>query len=141
MELSFLIYQLNTNFVLSSQTYLQSFIGLCSKIPDCPISSMTGRPLTKRDLCDFAPFFKQGIFEQTKHYSGQSSGQSSGQLQRSGRAVVIVQDVYCGQTHKAHVISCFLCFGIFKSSRSSKQRYEPIKYVNKICLISYISAA
>ncbi|XP_020627443.1 kinesin-like protein KIF16B [Orbicella faveolata] len=52
------------------ETYLQSFIGLCSKIPDCPISSMTGRPLTKRDLCDFAPFFKQGIFEQTKHYSG-----------------------------------------------------------------------
>jgi len=52
------------------ETYLQSFIGLCSKIPDCPISAMTGRPLTKRDLCDFAPFFKQGIFEQTKNYSG-----------------------------------------------------------------------
>ncbi|XP_078351266.1 uncharacterized protein LOC144636002 isoform X2 [Oculina patagonica] len=52
------------------ETYLQSFISLCSRIPDCPISSMTGRPLTKRDLCDFAPFFKQGIFEQTKHYSG-----------------------------------------------------------------------
>lgn len=51
------------------ETYLQSFIGLCSKIPDCPISSMIGRPLTKRDLCDFAPFFKQGIFEQTKNYS------------------------------------------------------------------------
>ncbi|XP_067029065.1 kinesin-like protein KIF16B isoform X1 [Acropora muricata] len=51
------------------ETYLQSFIGLCSKIEDCPISSMIGRPLTKRDLCDFAPFFKQGIFEQTKNYS------------------------------------------------------------------------
>ncbi|XP_022799911.1 kinesin-like protein KIF16B isoform X2 [Stylophora pistillata] len=52
------------------ETYLQSFIGLCSKIEDCPISAMSGRPLTKRDLCDFAPFFKQGIFEQTKNYSG-----------------------------------------------------------------------
>ncbi|XP_068717325.1 kinesin-like protein KIF16B [Montipora capricornis] len=51
------------------ETYLQSFIGLCSKIPDCPISSMTDRHLTKRDLCDFSPFFKQGIFEQTKNYS------------------------------------------------------------------------
>ncbi|XP_073249049.1 uncharacterized protein [Porites lutea] len=52
------------------EAYLQSFIGLCSKIPDCPISAMTNRTLTKRDLCDFAPFFKQGIFEQTKAYSG-----------------------------------------------------------------------
>lgn len=52
------------------ETYLQSFIGLCSKISDCPISAMSGRPLTKRDLCDFAPFFKQGIFEQTKNYTG-----------------------------------------------------------------------
>lgn len=61
---------LNWFSVLSFQTYLQSFIGLCSKISDCPISAMSGRPLTKRDLCDFAPFFKQGIFEQTKNYTG-----------------------------------------------------------------------
>ena len=74
VEPSLLICQLNPNCIYF-QAYLQSFIGLCSRIPDCPISSMTGRPLTKRDLCDFAPFFKQGIFEQTKHYSGQSSGE------------------------------------------------------------------
>ncbi|XP_031569292.1 kinesin-like protein KIF16B isoform X2 [Actinia tenebrosa] len=51
------------------ETYLKSFINLCTDFRDCPVSASSGRPLSKRDLCNFAPFFKQGIFEQTKHYS------------------------------------------------------------------------
>ncbi|XP_048586357.1 kinesin-like protein KIF16B isoform X2 [Nematostella vectensis] len=52
------------------ETYLKSFISLCASLHDCPISAFSGRLIAKRDLCDFAPFFKQGIFEQTKTYSG-----------------------------------------------------------------------
>ncbi|KAL3874464.1 hypothetical protein ACJMK2_037473 [Sinanodonta woodiana] len=47
--------------------YLRSLIEICSKIPTCNLHPSNSKFLTKKDLRDFDPFFRQGLFETTKH--------------------------------------------------------------------------
>ncbi|KAK3596008.1 hypothetical protein CHS0354_032527 [Potamilus streckersoni] len=47
--------------------YLRGLIEICSKIPTCNLHPSNNKFLTKKDLHDFDPFFRPGLFETTKH--------------------------------------------------------------------------
>ncbi|KAL4238780.1 Kinesin-like protein kif16b [Mactra antiquata] len=50
--------------------YMRSVIEICSKIPTCSLHSTQNQFLSKQVLCDFNPFFKKGLFENTKYGTG-----------------------------------------------------------------------
>jgi len=59
-----------SNFTISLpvfQFYLQSLLEICRKIPDCPLNTTQNKFISKQVLCDFDPFFRKGLFENTKY--------------------------------------------------------------------------
>ncbi|XP_045187061.2 kinesin-like protein KIF16B isoform X2 [Mercenaria mercenaria] len=50
--------------------YVNSVIEICSKIPSCCLHSSKNEFLSKQVLCDFNPFFKKGLFENSKYGTG-----------------------------------------------------------------------
>lgn len=59
------------NFFLSIifQAYLTALLAIMSNVSECSIYSVSDRQLTKQDMGQLHPFFKQGVYEYTKNES------------------------------------------------------------------------
>lgn len=55
--------------LLSLQRYLRSLFQVVLASSTSPLGP-GGLQLTKRDVCDFSPFFRKGVFEYSSHGTG-----------------------------------------------------------------------
>lgn len=56
--------------MLSLQRYLRNLFQVMLSSSNSPLRSDGGLQLTKRDVCEFSPFFRKGVFEYSSHGTG-----------------------------------------------------------------------
>lgn len=56
--------------VLSFQRYLRNLFQVMLASSNSPLGADGGLQLTKRDVCEFSPFFRKGVFEYSSHGTG-----------------------------------------------------------------------
>lgn len=56
--------------LLSFQRYLRGLFQVLLSSSNSPLGADGGLQLTKRDVCEFSPFFRKGVFEYSSHGTG-----------------------------------------------------------------------